>query len=471
MAGGLRRELVRGRWWVERVPTEHHVNGALKCYSRECFEAIGGIQERLGWDTIDETLARMRGFRTRTFEDLVAIHHRPWASADGTLRGRARYGAAAYIVHFPAYWVALRSLKLAATPDPRDSRAWPFFYGYVRAALRGGPRRSKTVSSGWRSAERPAVGLPASSLIPRRASARRDRLMCGIAGQVRAGGVPVEEDLIVADVRGPGASRAGLARPARVRARRSGYPTAPGHRPGDWRSADLQRGRLDRGRSSTERSTTTRELREELLEAGHTLTTHGDTEVIAHLYEEYGTDCVSRLNGMFCFALWDSRHDRLFLARDRVGKKPLFYSYRGGVLSFASELQALMQDPEITRDVDPEAIDAYLAYGYIPAPMSVFRGRPQACRPAHLLVYQEGALTIERYWRLDYSAKRRGRTTSRQLHEQIRASLRSAVARRLVADVPVGAFLSGGIDSVGGRRGDGRAVARAGEDVLDRLRR
>ncbi len=95
MAGGLRRELVRGRWWLERIPTEHHVNGALKCYSRDCLVAIGGIQERLGWDVIDETIARMRGFRTRTFEDLVAIHHRPWASADGTLRGRARYGAAA----------------------------------------------------------------------------------------------------------------------------------------------------------------------------------------------------------------------------------------------------------------------------------------------------------------------------------------------------------------------------------------
>ena len=139
MAGGLRRELVRGRWWVEQVPLEHHVNGALKCYSRECFEAIGGVQERLGWDTIDETLARMRGFRTRTFENLVAIHHRPWASADGTLRGRARYGAAAYIVHFPAYWVALRSLKLAATP-PAGVSGLAFFYGYLRAALRRTPK-------------------------------------------------------------------------------------------------------------------------------------------------------------------------------------------------------------------------------------------------------------------------------------------------------------------------------------------
>jgi poly-beta-1,6-N-acetyl-D-glucosamine synthase len=139
IAGGLRRELVRGKWWLERVPTEHHVPGALKCYSRECLEAIGGIEERLAWDTIDETRARMRGFRTRTFEDLVSVHHRPWGSADGTLRGRARYGMAAYIARYPAYWVALRSLKIATT-QPRGISGLAFFYGYARAALRRTPR-------------------------------------------------------------------------------------------------------------------------------------------------------------------------------------------------------------------------------------------------------------------------------------------------------------------------------------------
>jgi glycosyltransferase involved in cell wall biosynthesis len=139
MAGGLRKELVRGKWKLERVPTELHVNGALKCYSRECFESIGGVQERLAWDTIDETFARMRGYRTRTFEDLVAIHHRPWASADGTLRGRARYGAAAYIVHFPAYWVALRSVKVAAA-RPEGLSGLAFLYGYFRAAFQRTPQ-------------------------------------------------------------------------------------------------------------------------------------------------------------------------------------------------------------------------------------------------------------------------------------------------------------------------------------------
>jgi GT2 family glycosyltransferase len=139
MAGGLRREHVRGRWQLERVPTEHHVNGALKCYSRECLEAIGGIEERLAWDVIDETRARMCGFRTRTFEDLVAIHHRPWASADGTLRGRARYGTSAYIARFPAWWVTARSLKVAAS-RPAVLSGLAFLYGYARAAARRTPR-------------------------------------------------------------------------------------------------------------------------------------------------------------------------------------------------------------------------------------------------------------------------------------------------------------------------------------------
>jgi poly-beta-1,6-N-acetyl-D-glucosamine synthase len=133
IAGGIRTERVRGRMRLERVPSEHHVPGALKLYSLACFRAIGGMEERLGWDTIDETYARMRGFRTRTFSDLVALHHRPWASADGTLRGRARYGTAAYVVQLPFWWVALRSFKVAASP-PEGLSGAAFLYGYVRAA-------------------------------------------------------------------------------------------------------------------------------------------------------------------------------------------------------------------------------------------------------------------------------------------------------------------------------------------------
>jgi biofilm PGA synthesis N-glycosyltransferase PgaC len=126
-------------WKVVPIPTEHHVPGTLKCYSLACLQAIGGIQERLGWDTIDETYARMRGFRTRAFPDLIAHHHRPYASADGTLRGRARHGQCAYIVHFTLPWVTLRAFKLARTP-PRGLSGVAFLYGYLRSATRRVPR-------------------------------------------------------------------------------------------------------------------------------------------------------------------------------------------------------------------------------------------------------------------------------------------------------------------------------------------
>jgi poly-beta-1,6-N-acetyl-D-glucosamine synthase len=112
-----------------------HVHGALKCYSQACFEAIGGVQERLGWDTIDETYARMRGFNSSTFTDLVSIHHRPLGSADGTLRGHARHGECAYISHFTVLWVALRAVKVG-TRRPFGLSGLVFFYGYLRAALR-----------------------------------------------------------------------------------------------------------------------------------------------------------------------------------------------------------------------------------------------------------------------------------------------------------------------------------------------
>lgn len=124
--GGTRRILI----------PSHHVHGALKCYSRACFEAIGGVQERLGWDTIDGTYARMRGFRTRNFRDLVSIHHRPIASADGRLRGRARHGECAYITHYGPLWAGLRSLKVARN-SPIGLSGIAFAYGYARAwALR-----------------------------------------------------------------------------------------------------------------------------------------------------------------------------------------------------------------------------------------------------------------------------------------------------------------------------------------------
>jgi biofilm PGA synthesis N-glycosyltransferase PgaC len=139
IAGGICKELVRGRWRHSRIPPEHHVHGALKCYSLECFEAIGGVEERLGWDAIDQTYARMAGFRTRSFSHLVATHHRPSASADGTLRGRARHGEVAYIVQLTPLWVTLRAFKVARSRPVGLSGA-AFLYGYLRAAAQGRTR-------------------------------------------------------------------------------------------------------------------------------------------------------------------------------------------------------------------------------------------------------------------------------------------------------------------------------------------
>jgi hypothetical protein len=136
LAGGVLDEPVADGAMRRIKIAPHHVHGALKLYSRACFEAIGGMQERLGWDTIDGTYARMRGFTTRNFDDVVAIHHRPIGSADGTLRGHARHGECAYIAHYTTPWVALRAVKIARRRPRGLSGAW-FFYGYVRAAARG----------------------------------------------------------------------------------------------------------------------------------------------------------------------------------------------------------------------------------------------------------------------------------------------------------------------------------------------
>jgi asparagine synthase (glutamine-hydrolysing) len=187
-----------------------------------------------------------------------------------------------------------------------------------------------------------------------------------------------------------------------------------------------------------------RELRAELQARGHTFATQGDTEVIVHLYEEHGTDCVRHLHGMFAFALWDERRQQLMIARDRVGKKPMLYSLRDGGLSFASEMQALLQDTDIPREVDHVALDRYLALGYVPAPLTALRD-VRKLPPAHTLVMRDGKVTIERYWALDYAHKLD--EPVEELCERIREGLLAATRRRLIADVPLGAFLSGGIDS------------------------
>jgi asparagine synthase (glutamine-hydrolysing) len=190
------------------------------------------------------------------------------------------------------------------------------------------------------------------------------------------------------------------------------------------------------------------ELRRELEGLGHCFRTRTDTEVIIYAYEQWGSGCLARLRGMFAFGIWDRRRRRIFLARDRVGKKPLFYAQFGGHFLFASEMQGLLAYGRIPRESDPRAIDAYLSYGYVPAPMAAFKGIYKL-PPAHYLTL-DLKLTgfekrIERYWSLDYEPKLR--IGEDEACEVLREKMTEAVRLRMISDVPLGAFLSGGVDS------------------------
>jgi asparagine synthase (glutamine-hydrolysing) len=189
-----------------------------------------------------------------------------------------------------------------------------------------------------------------------------------------------------------------------------------------------------------------REVRAELESRGHRFATASDTEVIVHAWEEWGDSCVTRLRGMFGIALWDQRRRRLLLARDRVGKKPLYYAHDGERLLFASELKALLADPSVKRAVSLEALDDYLTFGAVPAPRTVYAGIQQL-PPAHYLVWEDGRIHVKEYWGLEYRQDEARPRTEDQWLEEFDAVFREAVRLRMIADVPLGAFLSGGVDS------------------------
>lgn len=186
------------------------------------------------------------------------------------------------------------------------------------------------------------------------------------------------------------------------------------------------------------------EVRTELERHGHHFRTHSDTEVIIHSYEEYGDDCLHHFTGMFAFAIWDKRYQRLFAARDRLGKKPFYYTQLGDRLIFASELKAILRDHSVPGQVDMTALHHYLTLQYVPDPLSIYRGIFKL-PPAHSLVYDADGLRIQRYWDISYVPKLK--ISEREASEELRRLLTRAVKRRLMSDVPLGAFLSGGIDS------------------------
>ena len=269
--------------------------------------------------------------------------------------------------------------------------------------------------------------------------------MCGIAGKLYLGGLrSVDPDLLermgrVLAHRGPDDAGTYRSGPVGFASRRLAIVdlSAAGHQP--MTSADGRYWITYNGEVYN-----FLELRTALERQGVAFRSRSDTEVILVLYERHGVDCLSHLRGMFAFAIWDTVARTLFIARDRLGKKPLVYYHDAERLVFGSEAKAILQDPEVPVGVDREALHHYLTLGYVPAPWSAFQGF-RKLPPAHYLLVRDGRLSLHRYWTLRYTPKRR--ESAEELGEEMVARLREAVRLRLIADVPVGALLSGGMDS------------------------
>ena len=190
-----------------------------------------------------------------------------------------------------------------------------------------------------------------------------------------------------------------------------------------------------------------RELRDELRAKGHRFETESDTEVLVHLYEEHGPRFAEHLRGMFAVAVWDRERRRVVVARDRFGIKPLYWRHAGGQVSFASELKALREQPGFSREIDPDALEAYLALNWVPGPLTIYR-EARKLPPGHVLVVEDGAPRVERYARPAPAPREELRRESfEELADELRERLRDSVRAHLVADVPVGVLLSGGVDS------------------------
>jgi asparagine synthase (glutamine-hydrolysing) len=187
-----------------------------------------------------------------------------------------------------------------------------------------------------------------------------------------------------------------------------------------------------------------RELRLRLEGSGHRFRSAGDTEVLVHLYEDEGVDFLQHLVGMFALAIWDRNHRRVLLARDRLGQKPLVYQWQPGRLLFGSELKSLLEVPDVRREIDPSALDEYLLYQYVPHPNTIFRDI-RKLPPGHLAVLEDDQFSVRPYWQPNFNFERSA--TEAEYVDRLRSSLTESVRSQLVSDVPLGAFLSGGVDS------------------------
>ncbi len=268
--------------------------------------------------------------------------------------------------------------------------------------------------------------------------------MCGIVGIVNNSETPVERELLermnlCIEHRGPDEDGFYLKENVGLAMRRlSIIDLASGQQP--IRSADGTKWIVYNGEIYNYQ-----ELRRDLESRGHKFYTNSDTEAIVHLYDDEGADCLRHLRGMFAFAIWDERDRSLFIARDRVGKKPLLYSHQtNGDLIFGSEFQALLQHPAVSREIDHEAIDEYLTYLCVPAPKTAFK-QIRKLEPSHWLRWKDGHIETKRYWLPDFSKKIK--ISQEEAIEETTRIVRESTRLRMISEVPLGAFLSGGVDS------------------------
>jgi len=284
--------------------------------------------------------------------------------------------------------------------------------------------------------------------------------MCGICGKISYGSVPVDEALIRKMCRSfayRGPDDEGVYINGDIAARNNTARIGLGHK----RLSIIDLSSAGHQPMSNEDKTiwitfngeiyNFKALKEKLKQKGHTFRSDTDTEVLIHLYEEEGLQAVKYLNGMFAFALWDEKKARLWVCRDRIGIKPLVYFWDGENFAFASEIKALLCDPQIPKNLDYKALQLYLTFSYIPAPHTIFEGI-RKLEPGHSLVLKAGKLTVEQYWEVSPIIMSGGTSYSffeqeKIYKENLYENLSEAVRMRMVADVPLGAFLSGGIDS------------------------